>query len=377
MMEHWASNDQWGDLLGRPILQGDAAKFASVCTGKTVLVTGAGGSIGSLLARAIVKAGARLALLLDKSADDLQRLCNGLAELPVGCRCLSIPGDICDPELLDRLFHSHRPEIIFHAAALKYVPLLERDPLAAIRTNTLGTYSVAQAAMRYEADRMVFISTDKAVSPANIMGASKRLGELMVLASNTATTRMNCVRFGNVLGSQGGVVPLFEDQIRRKETVTVTHPEVTRYFLTGNEAVLLVMAAASLDAGGQILVPRLGEPIKIMDLARFLIRKAGAVPGRDVDIVLTQLRPGDKMAEKLVAPVEIREPAIVGLLDRVVPPRVSLEVMQEWISGLRKCLKSNDAEATVATVRRILPDYQPGPELLEFVRSSKAQTFSR
>jgi len=374
-MVHWDDGGEWDGFLKRPFLRGDVAKLASTCAGKTILVTGAGGSIGSLLARAIVQADARLAILLDKSARDLRRICEELSALPDRAECISVPGDVCDAHLLNDLFDSYRPEIVFHAAALKYVPLLEKDPLAAIRTNTLGTCAVAEAAVGHGAARMVFISTDKAVSPINMLGASKRLGELVTLALNSATTRMNCVRFGNVLGSQGSVALLFEQQIRRKGPVTVTHPEVNRYFLTGEEAVMLALAAASFKEGGSVLVPRLGEPIRIVELARYMIRKAGLVPGNDIDIVFTQLRPGDKMAESLIAPFESREPAIDGLLDRVATREITREELDPWIAGLNECLDSNDAKAAVARVCEMLPEYRSSPALREFLKIGRAQAY--
>ncbi|MCL5671849.1 MAG: polysaccharide biosynthesis protein [Acidobacteria bacterium] len=325
---------------------------------------------------AVVQAGAQLAILLDKSLPDLRQLRTELSALPACTDCISVPGDICDPCLLNDLFGRYRPEIVFHAAALKHVPLLESDPLAAIRTNTLGTYRIAEAAVRHGVARMVFISTDKAVFPVSILGASKRLAELVMLAFNTSKTRMNCVRFGNVLGSQGSVVPLFKEQICRKGPVTVTHPDVNRYFLTGEEAVLLVLAAASFDEGGWILVPRLGDPIKIVELARYLICKAGFVPGKDIDIVFTQLRPGDKMAEELISPFETREPDIAGLLDRVATPRVPREKLGLWVAELHECLESNDAEALIGHVCRMVPEYRPSPEILTFLKLGRTQANS-
>ncbi|MEJ2008304.1 MAG: SDR family NAD(P)-dependent oxidoreductase [Acidobacteriota bacterium] len=373
-MVHWDDGDEWRGFIQRPFLQGDVTKLGATCAGKTILVTGAGGSIGSLLAKTIVQGGAGLAILLDTSAGDLRRLCEELSTLPGRTEYVSIPGDICHADLLNNLFERYCPEIVFHAAALKYVPLLEKDPLAAVRTNTLGTYAVAEAAVRHRTARMVFISTDKAVSPVSMLGASKRLAELVILALNTSATRVNCIRFGNVLGSQGSVVPLFEEQIRRKGPLTVTHPEVNRYFLTGEEAVLLALAAASFEEGGSLLVPRLGEPIRIVELAQYLIRRAGLIPDKDIEIVFTELRPGDKMAEELIAPFESREPAVDGLLDRVATPGITREKLAAWIAGLNECVESNDAEAAVARVCKMLPEYRPSPALREFLKLGRAKT---
>ena len=336
------------------------------------MLTGAGGSIGSLLAKTVVQAGPRLVILLDISSRDLQRLHSELSALPDHAECLSVPGDVCDPGLMDDLFGRYRPEIVFHAAALKHVPLLERHPLAAIRTNTLGTHRVAEAAVRHQAARMVFISTDKAVSPVSILGASKRLGEMVILALSTPNTRMNCVRFGNVLGSRGSVGPFFEEQIRRKGPVTVTHPDVSRYFLTGQEAVLLTLAAASYEEAGEVLVPRLGDPIKVVELAKFLISKAGLIPEKDIEIVFTELRPGDKLSEALTAPFEASEPAIAGLLDRVATPSISRTELGSCVSDLDACLESNDAEALVIRVCQMIREYRPGMELLKYLKIGRA-----
>lgn len=374
-MVYSTSDEQWSDFLGRPALRGEVAKIESTCSGKSILLTGAGGSIGSLLARAIVQAGAQRVILLDKSAQSLQRVREDLYALQGRAECVTISGDICDDNLLNGLFGKYRPELVFHAAALKYVPLLERDPLAAIRTNTLGTFAITEASARYGAAKTIFISTDKAVCPANMLGASKRLGELIFLALNTSSTRMSCVRFGNVLGSQGSVVPLFEEQIQRRAAVTVTHREVTRYFLSGDEAVLLVMAAASLEEGGQVLVPQLGHPIKIAELASYLIRRAGLIPGQDVDIVFTKLRPGDKMAEKLVAPFESKETAIPGLLDRVGTRAVSELNLRRWIAVLQECVESNNVHGLVTNVCEMIPEYQPSPELCELLKLNQASDY--
>lgn len=373
-MVHWDNDHEWEDFLRRPTLPGDVREFASVCAGRKVLLTGAGGSIGSSLARALVEAGAQLVLLLDKSRCDLHRLRPEMSRLASPTECVSVPGDICDPHFLNELFSSYRPEIVFHAAALKHVPILERRPLDAIRTNTLGTYMIAEAAVYHKVERMVFISTDKAVSPVSILGASKRLGEMIVLALNTPKTRMNCVRFGNVLGSRGSVAPLFEEQICRKGPVTVTQKDVSRYFLTEREAVLLALAAASFGEGGWILVPRLGEPIKVVDLAKYMIRRAGLAPGEDIDILFTELRPGDKMAEELIGPFETREPGIAGLLDRVGAPKISREKLGLWIADLNECLESNDAATLVRDVCRMVTEYCPSPELLGFLKLGRTHT---
>lgn len=375
-MVHWGRVDEWRGFLGRPGLQGDIAKFQAACAGKSILVTGAAGSIGSLLARAALQAEARRVVLLDKSVRSLHRLREELVAFGSRADCISISGDVCDAHLLKNLFCDCRPEIVFHAAALKFVPPLEGDPLSAIRTNTLGTYRIAESAVEHGVERVIFISTDKAVCPANMLGASKRLGEIVTLALSTSAVPMNCVRFGNVLGSRGSVVPLFEEQIRRKGPLTVTHPDVTRYFLTGDEAVLLVLAAASLEEGGQVLVPRLGNPIKITELAGFMIRRSGLVPGKNVDIVFTRLRPGDKIAELLVAPSESREPAIAGLLDRVDTRALGRKELRRWIDGLSECVESDNVQGLLGRVCEMLPEYRPSPELVEFVKRGSPQACS-
>ena len=233
----------------------------------------------------------------------------------------AVLGDVLDRSLLAEIFERHRPAVIYHAAAFKHVPLMESNPIAVIRNNAIGTWELAKAAAAFAAERLLVISTDKAVNPRSIMGASKRLAELVVLRLSSSRTKINAVRLSNVLGTQGSVRPLFERQIAHGGPVTVTHPEARRFFLTLAETVELIMAAAALDESGAILLPKLNEPLKILDLASLMIHEQGLHVPRDVEVLFTGLRPGDKLEEQLLSEHEWTEPTSDARLRRVHGPR--------------------------------------------------------
>ncbi len=289
------------DLLGREQVKLDIKKIARDVEGRTILVTGAGGSIGSELCRQIARFNPWRLLMLDNYENNLYYLDLELKKKYPGIEIIPIIGCIRDKERLDNLFARYRPDLVFHAAAHKHVPLMEYNPGEAVKNNIFGTRNLLEVADRYHVDKFVLISTDKAVNPTNVMGATKRVAEMLVQAMNKRSgTRFMAVRFGNVLGSNGSVVPLFQKQIAAGGPVTVTHEEVTRYFMTIPEAVQLVIQAAALGKGGEVFVLDMGEPVKIIDLAKDLIKLSGLKLGEDIDIIITGLRPGEKLYEEIL-----------------------------------------------------------------------------
>ncbi|CAB3776417.1 UDP-N-acetyl-alpha-D-glucosamine C6 dehydratase [Paraburkholderia caffeinitolerans] len=291
------------DLLGRDPVSIDTAHVSELLGGHVVLVTGAGGSIGAELCRQILQYAPAQLVALDISEFAIYKLEEELRVKFPEVEIVPLVGDVKDSLLLDLLFGRYRPYIVFHAAAYKHVPLMEQaNAWQAVRNNVLGTYSVARAAIRHEVGRFVLISTDKAVNPTNVMGASKRLGEMVcsALQCETRHTQFETVRFGNVLGSAGSVIPKFQAQIAHGGPVTVTHPEITRFFMTIPEACLLVLQASSMGHGGEIFVLDMGQPVKIADLARDLIRLSG-LSEEQIKIEFTGLRPGEKLYEELLA----------------------------------------------------------------------------
>jgi len=324
------------DILFRPPVYGPDKGVESFFKGKSVLVTGAGGSIGSDLSRQIACAGPDRLVLLEKHEESLYKIDLELRRLQKdGTRIIPVIGDILDRENLERVIDRHRPEAVFHAAAYKHVPLMESHPYQAFRTNVIGTRNMAEMADRYGAERFVLISTDKAVEPVNVMGMTKRLAEELIkqYAESSKGTRFISVRFGNVLGSSGSVVPLFKEQILRGGPVTVTHPEMTRFLMTIPEAVHLVLQAAVIGKAGEVLVLDMGAPVKILDLAKRMISLYGYRPGVDIKVVFTGLRPGEKLDEKLfntnevimstahprvkVARSRARSCNVTGIIDRI------------------------------------------------------------
>lgn len=288
------------DLIRRPEIQIDDPAAAAGVRGKRVLITGAGGSIGSELCRQAASFRPERLILFERSENNLHRIQLDLAERFPDAPLEIVLGDILDREKLDRVFAAHRPQIIFHAAAYKHVPMMERHPLEAVQNNILGTYEVMTAARRCDAESFVLISTDKAVYPTSVMGATKRAAETLVRhLSRGSRTKVVSVRFGNVLESSGSVVPLFREQIKKRGPVTVTHPDATRYFITIQEAVQLVLQAAVLGEGGEVFVLDMGDPIKILDLAKTMIILSGFSPDEEIPIELIGLRPGEKMTEML------------------------------------------------------------------------------
>lgn len=366
--------DHWRAFLARPCIECDEARLRAAIAGKTILVTGAGGSIGSALVVKMATCVPQRLLLLENSEQNLYQIHTELNGLAHAAPHQSILGDMADGALLDEIFAQHSPEVIFHAAAFKHVPLMEAHPLAAIRNNALGTYALAKAAARHAAEKLVMLSTDKAVSPRSVVGVSKRVAELALMALATDQTQMSSVRLGNVLGSQGSVGPLFLQQISRGGPVTVTHPEARRFFLTLDETVGLVLTAASLGSG--LWVPEPGPPLKILDLAEYLIRQTGLTPGDDVPIAFIGLRPGDKMVEQLVSAQESKENDAVSGLHRVnglAPGPRDIEIA---LAEVAETVRRRDVAALIHTLCRIVPDYQPSAAVRQLCKDSEVEAKS-
>lgn len=362
------------DLLGREPIHLDTASIAQYLKGKVVLVTGAGGTIGSELSRQIAAFGPRKLLLLGRGENSIFEIEQALRRQFPDFVQVPIIADIKDRTRLMEVMREHRPSVVFHAAAHKHVPLMEINPVEAVKNNILGTKNVAECAAACGVDRFVLISTDKAVNPSSVMGATKRVAELLVQAFNEqSATKFSVVRFGNVLGSRGSVIPVFQRQIEEGGPVTVTHPEMTRYFMTITEAAQLVIQAGALATGGEIFTLDMGKPIKIADLAQDLIRLSGLVPHQDVKIVYVGMRPGEKLSEELFRPDEVmtatmHERIFVGM--PTVYPRATLF---HHISELEKVIQRSDPflskQEIVRGLQAILPDYRP-----EWSARSEART---
>ena len=289
------------DLLGREPIQINTEEVLNYVRGKVVMVTGGGGSIGSELCRQVAAHNPKQLIIVDIYENSVYEIQQELIRKYPKLDLVVLIASVRNTDRVNKIFDTYRPNIVYHAAAHKHVPLMETSPCEAIKNNVMGTYKVAQAADRYGTDKFVMISTDKAVNPTNIMGASKRICEMIIQMMNgKSKTNFVAVRFGNVLGSNGSVIPLFKKQIAEGGPVTVTHPDIIRYFMTIPEAVSLVLQAGAYATGGEIFVLDMGEPMKIVDLANNLIKLSGYKPGEDIEIVFTGLRPGEKMYEELL-----------------------------------------------------------------------------
>ncbi len=347
------------DLMKRDAVTLDDARLHELITGQVILVTGAGGSIGSELCRQIAAYEPAMLVLYEMNEYAIYRIDEQLREAFPALPVSSVVGDIKNIRRVNQVMHQYSPSLVFHAAAYKHVPLMEEaNAWEAVQNNVLGTYVVARAAIEYGVKKFVFVSTDKAVNPTNVMGATKRLAEMVCQALQAESrTRFEMVRFGNVLGSAGSVIPKFQEQIDKGGPVTVTHPEMVRYFMSIPEAAQLVLQAGSMGLGGEIFVMDMGEPVKIIDLARDMIRLS-ELSESEIRIVYTGLRPGEKLFEELLADDEHTRPTPHPKL-RIAKAR---EVDPDWLGGLLEWLRAAERIPTDSEVRRDLkrwvPEYQ-------------------
>jgi FlaA1/EpsC-like NDP-sugar epimerase len=351
------------DLLGRPPVKLDIEGIGHYLTGKTVAVTGAGGSIGSELCRQIIRFKPAALVLIEGSEFNLYRMEMELRTERKFLHILPAMGRVQDRPLMERIFEHYRPQVVFHAAACKHVPMVELNPWEAIFNNVLGSQVVMDTAEKYGVERCVFISTDKAVRPTNVMGASKRMVEILLQSRPASKTRFMAVRFGNVVGSSGSAIPLFQSQIKAGGPVTVTDPEMTRYFMTIPEASQLVLQAGSLGEGGEIFILEMGTPVKIDDMARDLIRLSGKEPDRDIKIVYTGLRPGEKLYEELITHGEGIIPTnhdkIMVLRRDSATSSTRRDQIMAGLLELTADANVHDATRIKAALNRIIPDYTP------------------
>jgi FlaA1/EpsC-like NDP-sugar epimerase len=336
--------------------------------GKVVLVTGGGGSIGSALARAVCLSQARHLVLLDHSERNLHAVATSLAGEQL--EITPVLGSVADKPLLEELFSTYSPQIVYHAAAFKHVPLMELNPLAAVQNNALATHDLARACRENSVKNLVLISTDKAVNPISIMGASKRVAELALCHAGTATTRMAAIRLGNVLSTAGSVVPLFLDQIRSGGPVTVTDPRATRYFLTIDETVDLILCASAEDSN-DVFIPTFGTPMNIHEMALQLISSSKRDNQSEIEVKFTGLRPGDKLAEEFLYKGEHTEATDNGQLLRVVSNQLRSDTFDQDIAMLSDRVQKRDVAGVVEAIRLLVPEYQPSDSL---IRLSKELT---
>jgi len=350
------------DLLGREAVELDTQAIARFLCRRRVLITGAGGSIGAEMCRQVCRYDPAELILVEQAENPLFDIENELRarypQIPVtGVIC-----DIYDRKRVQETWARHRPEVVIHAAAHKHVPLMERNPCEAVKNNILGTRNVADASCEFDVPEFVMISTDKAVRPSSVMGASKRVAEIYTQALNGREgfpTHFKAVRFGNVLGSSGSVVPTFRKQIAAGGPVTVTHPEMTRYFMTIPEAAQLVLQAAAIGNGGQIFLLNMGEPVRIVDLAKNMITLSGFRPGEDIEITFTGIRPGEKLFEELRTKGEDIEPTVHPkvLIWKHAP--VEWQIVQQGYQRLEELQNCTDREKIVTALRELVPEYEP------------------
>lgn len=350
------------DLLGREQVQLDELAIRESLMQRSVMVTGAAGSIGSELCRQIAAFEPRVLILVDRAESDVFRIDMELRSKFPDLQIVAEIADIRDYRHVNELMSAHNVEWVYHAAAYKHVPLMEMQPMQAAANNVLGTWNLAKAACANGVKSFVTISSDKAVNPTNIMGATKRVSELIVSSfpnpEKNGTPRFVSVRFGNVLASNGSVVPIFKAQIAAGGPVTVTHPEVRRYFMTVREAVQLVLQSSTMGKGSEVFVLDMGEPIKIADLARKMVQLAGLVPDEDIEIRYTGLRPGEKLFEELITGSEHILSTDHDKIKIFQGPPVSAEAIERWIEELQMLLAERDEAGVVGHLAKLVPEYQ-------------------
>jgi len=347
------------DLLGRPPAQLDRAVIGHFIQGKRVLVTGAAGSVGSELSRQIALLRPEIMLLIDQSENPLYFLESDLRSMFPDNQPVTLIADVTDQAAMHCLFAEYRPQIVFHAAGHKHVPFMERTPAKAVHNNVGGAYLLAMCAQEFEVQKFVFVSTDKAVRPTSVMGATKRLGEMLMQELNHhGSTQFMAVRFGNVMGSSASVVPTFKQQIANGGPVTVTHPDVTRYFMSLSEAAGLILQAGAIGAGGDIFLLDMGDPVRIVDLAETLITLSGLEPHEDIDIVFTELRPGEKLHEELYSEGETLMPTGYDKLFALNNHHITGNVVGD-IEEFLRLLPGLQRDEVKAHLKRLVPEYQP------------------
>lgn len=367
------------ELLGRPPVNLDTPEIQRFLASKNILVTGAGGSIGSEICRQIMKFLPRRMLLLERAENNLFEIDRELRQRWIGADIRPYIADICDASRIAQIFDTEHPHVVFHCAAHKHVPMMELNPCEAIKNNVFGTQVVADAAGEFGAQAFVMVSTDKAVNPTSVMGATKRVAELYIQSKNnrpsecdssmsaarrppsSSSTRFVAVRFGNVLGSSGSVVPIFQKQIDAGGPVTVTHPDMKRYFMTIPEASQLVMQAGAIGQGGEIFVLDMGEPIRILDLAREMIARRGLKIGEDIEIQITGIRPGEKLYEELSCDNEqIRPTSHAKLHVWQLPPAEPTAVRRAM--QLLNSVTQSTRDQAIDALMQCVPEFQPSGE---------------
>ncbi len=348
------------DLLRRPPIKINIEEVSGYLAGRRILVTGAGGSIGAELCRQIAEFGPELLILLGKGENSLYEIEGELKAGRHSQTIRAVVGDVVDRHRLEQIFRGYRPQVVFHAAAHKHVPLMEANPSEAVKNNIFGTKTAAELSRDHRVERFVFISTDKAVNPTSIMGASKRMAEDVITAlSARGGTKFITVRFGNVLGSRGSVVPLFKKQIAAGGPVTVTHPQVERYFMTIPEAVQLVIQAGAMGRGGEIFVLDMGQPVKIVDLARDLIALSGLEPDVDIAIEYIGLRPGEKLYEELLTAEEGESATRHAQIFVAKTRRFQANQLKKVLARLERAAQAGRHSDIVAALQSWLPNYRP------------------
>jgi FlaA1/EpsC-like NDP-sugar epimerase len=353
------------DLLQREPVKTNIQSVRKFIENKSVLVTGAGGSIGSELCRQIIKYNPVNIILFEryennlfKIDQELQEIKNNATNGEASVTIIPLIGDMTDVKSLEYIFSKHKPQIIFHAAAHKHVPLMEYNPIEAVKNNIIGTRNLLNISSESNVDNFVMVSTDKAVNPTSIMGATKRVAEFLTMTKNSSsTTKFTTVRFGNVLGSNGSVLKTFEKQLKNGGPITVTHPDINRYFMLISEAVQLVLLAASTGNGGEIFVLNMGEAIKIGDLAENVIRLSGFIPNKEIKIKYTGLRPGEKLYEELFDSTEEIVPSDSTKFKIAIPQLPSYERLFKYISELERIVELNDIDKVVPTIQKIVSNF--------------------
>lgn len=353
------------DLLGREEIKINMEEIAAGLDGKVVMVTGAAGSIGSELCRQLTRFKVKQLVFLDSAETPMHNIQLEFTDKYPEVPFVPVIGDVRSPERIDFVFRNYHPQVVFHAAAYKHVPLMELNPCEAVRVNVAGTRNVADYAVKYGVERFVMVSTDKAVNPTNVMGASKRLAEIYVQSLSVAIrdgkrpghTRFITTRFGNVLGSNGSVIPRFREQIRNGGPVTVTHPDIIRYFMTIPEACRLVMEAGTMGQGGEIYIFEMGKPVKIADMARRMIELSGFVPDKDISIVYTGLRPGEKLYEELLSNKENTLPTTHEKIRVAKVQEYDYEEIVPEIDKLNELAVRVDIPAMVRLMKAIVPEF--------------------